>query len=90
MPAVAQQESNEDRIARNPLDNLIVRTAVKQTLFPEERVYLHFDNSAYYLGEEMWFKAYIMSGENDTPTTMSRVLYVELVAPDGYVVRTNK
>lgn len=90
LPAVAQQESNEDRIARNPLDNLIVRAAVKQTLFPEERVYLHFDNSAYYLGEEMWFKAYIMSGENDTPTTMSRVLYVELVAPEGYVVRTNK
>ena len=37
-----------------------------------------------------WFKAYVMSGEDDTPTTMSRVLYVELVAPEGYVVRTNK
>ena len=90
LQAVAQENSTEDMIARNPLDNLIVRTAVKQSLFPEERVYLHFDNSAYYLGESMWFKAYVMSGTDDTPTDISRVLYVELVAPEGYVVRTNK
>ena len=88
--AVAQENGAEDKIERNPLDNLIVRTAVKQSLFPEERVYLHFDNSAYYLGENMWFKAYVMSGTDDTPTETSRVLYVELVAPEGYVVRTNK
>lgn len=86
----AQEGDAEGTIPRNPLDNLIVRSEVKQSLFPEERVYLHFDNSAYYLGEDMWFKAYVMSGENDTPTSMSRVLYVELVAPEGYVVRTNK
>lgn len=88
--AAAQEGNTDDNISRHPLDNLIVRSEVKQSLFPEERVYLHFDNSAYYLGEDMWFKAYVLSGENDTPTTMSRVLYVELVAPEGYVVRTNK
>lgn len=88
--SAAQEGNTDDNISRHPLDNLIVRSEVKQSLFPEERVYLHFDNSAYYLGEDMWFKAYVMSGENDTPTTMSRVLYVELVAPEGYVVRTNK
>lgn len=87
---IAQESTGDDNIARKPLDNLIVRTAVKQNLFPEERVYLHFDNSAYYLGENMWFKAYVMSGVNDSPTDISRVLYVELVAPEGYVVRTNK
>ncbi len=90
LPLAAQQQEEKEIIARNPLDNIIVRTAVKESLFPEERVYLHFDNSAYYLDEEMWFKAYVTSGENDTPTAISRVLYVELVAPEGYVVRTNK
>ena len=91
MRATAQDIITRDNnIERNPLDNLIVRTAVKQSLFPEERVYLHFDNSAYYLGENMWFKAYVMSGADDTPTEISSVLYVELVAPEGYVVRTNK
>ena len=86
----AAQYTAGDSISRNALDNIIVRTAIKQSLFPEERAYLHFDNSAYYLGETMWFKAYVMSGENDTPTDISRVLYVELVAPEGYVVKTNK
>ena len=56
----------------------------------QERVYLHFDNSAYYLGETMWFKAYISYGTNDRVTTPSKVLYVELVAPEGYVVETKK
>ena len=88
---VAAQERNAaDRIAVNKLDNLIVRTNIKQSLFPEERVYLHFDNSAYYLGEDIWFKAYVISGDNGMPTGISRILYVELVAPEGYVVRTNK
>lgn len=47
----------------------------------QERVFLHFDNSAYYLGETMWFKAYVSYGTNDRITTPSKVLYVELVAP---------
>ena len=42
MRATAQDIITRDNnIERNPLDNLIVRTAVKQSLFPEERVYLH-------------------------------------------------
>lgn len=86
--AIAQEKN--DSTLRNPLDNLIVRSIIKQNLFPEERVYLHFDNNSYYLGETMWFKAYITSGTQDTPTNISRVLYVELVAPEGYVVRTQK
>ena len=87
-PVAAQTAS--DSIEINPLDNIIIRTAVKESMFPEERVYLHFDNTAYYLTETMWFKAYVMSGESNEPTTMSRVLYVELVAPEGYVVQTKK
>ena len=86
---LAQTAANGEA-SRNSLDNIIIRTAIKQSLFPEERVYLHFDNTAYYLGENIWFKAYVMSGVNDEPTTMSRVLYVELVSPEGYVVKTNK
>ena len=90
LPAIAQERGASMNDTLNKLDNLIIRSAVKQSFFPEERVYLHFDNSAYYLGEEIWFKAYVTSGSNDTPTDISKVLYVELVAPEGYVVRTNK
>ena len=72
------------------LDKMVFNAAVVNNLFPQERVYLHFDNSAYYLGETMWFKAYVTEGVKDAPSTLSKVLYVELVAPEGYVVETKK
>ena len=72
------------------LDKMVFNAAVVNNLFPQERVYLHFDNTAYYLGETMWFKAYVTEGVKDTPSTLSKVLYVELCAPEGYVVETKK
>ena len=67
-------------------DSLVMRSVVNSMQLPEERVFLHFDNSGYYLGETMWFKAYVTSGIDNRATSISRVLYVELVAPEGYVV----
>ena len=76
--------------AQSPLDTLAMRAIMVNQLFPQERVYLHFDNTAYYLGETMWFKAYVTSGLSDDEKPQSRVLYVELCAPEGYVVETKK
>ena len=53
----------------------------------QEKVYLHFDNTGYFLGERMWFKAYVVRTGDGCPTDMSRVLYVELVSPGGDVVK---
>ena len=53
----AAAQTANDTIERNMLDNLALRTVAIEALFPEERVYLHFDNTAYYLTETMWFKA---------------------------------
>ena len=55
----------------------------------QEKVYLHFDNAGYFLRETMWFKAYVLD-ESNRPTDISRVLYVELVSPEGGVVKTHK
>ena len=57
---------------------------------PQEKVYLHFDNTGYFKGETMWFKAYVVNAGDMKPTDMSRVLYVELVTPGGDVVQTQK
>ena len=76
--------------AQSPLDTLAMRAIMVNQLFPQERVYLHFDNTAYYLGETMWFKAYTTSGLADNEKPISRVLYVELCAPEGYVVETKR
>jgi len=59
-------------------------------LHPQEKVYLHFDNTGYYVGETIWFKAYVVAAEQNRLTELSRILYVELMSPDGFVVETRK
>ena len=76
--------------AQSRIDSIAYRAIQVGRVMQQERVFLHFDNTAYYLGETMWFKAYTSFGTNDRPSTLSKVLYVELVAPEGYVVETKK
>ena len=71
-------------------DYAAIRAVQIGKTLPPEKVYLHFDNTAYYLGETMWFKAFVTSHSEDSPTILSRVLYVELMSPEGYVVKTEK
>ena len=59
-------------------------------LFPQEKVYLHFDNTGYFRGETMWFSAYVVRTDRQRLTDMSRVLYVELLDPTGEIVETRK
>ncbi len=60
------------------------------TLFPQEKVYLHLDNTGYFRGETIWFKAYVIRTDSSCYTDLSRVLYVELVAPTGDILTTRK
>ena len=76
--------------AQSRIDSVAYRALQVGKVMQQERVYLHFDNTAYYLGETLWFKAYVSFGLNDRPSTLSKVLYVELVAPEGYIVETKK
>ena len=57
---------------------------------PQERVYLHFDNTSYFKGEHIYFKAYVVDDATLKPSDMSRILYVELVNPIGYPVERLK
>ena len=47
---------------------------------------LHLDNASYYLGDTIWFKAYVVTAEQNLPTTISKPLYVELLDQLGNVV----
>ena len=57
---------------------------------PQEKVYIHFDNTSYFQGEKMWFKCYITRSDTGKPTDVSRVLYVELLDASGNVLDTQK
>lgn len=56
----------------------------------QEKVYVHTDNTCYYIGDTLWYKAYVLRADNLQPTDMSRLLYVELLSPDGLVVERQR
>ena len=58
-------------------------------IFPQEKVYLQFDNTSYYAGETIWFKAFVTSA-SDLSRAKSKVLYVDLVSPAGEVLQQQK
>lgn len=53
---------------------------------PQEKVFLHFDNTGYFVGETIWFKAYTVLAYNLQPHPLSKILHVELLAPDGRIL----
>ena len=57
---------------------------------PQEKVYLHFDNTGYFVGENIWFKAYVVNAGNNHFSTLSATLYVELLDSNGGIVETQK
>lgn len=68
------------------LDDL--RQALQQSSVTQvqEKVYVHTDNTCYFVGDTLWYKAYVVRADNLQPTDMSHILYVELLSPDGLLV----
>lgn len=58
-------------------------------IFPQEKVYLQFDNTGYYQGETIWFKAFVVNASGLT-RTRSTVLYVDLLSPNGVLLEQKK
>lgn len=59
------------------------------SIFPQEKVFLQFDNTSYYSGETIWFKAYVTNAST-LGRPESKVLYVDLVSPNGVVLKQQK
>ena len=58
-------------------------------LCPQEKVYLHLDNTSYFQGETIWFAANVV-GSTGKEKSRSKVLYVELLDPLGTIVQKQK
>ena len=66
-----------------------VRANHFNAIYPQEKVYLHFDNTAYFSGETIWFSANVVDVTTGD-TARSKVLYVELLSPTGVVLQQQK
>ncbi len=77
--------------AQNPstLDGWAQRLQLFGEKIQQEELFLHMDNSCYYLGDTLYFKAYMRLSDG-RPSPLSRLLYVELLNQDGYLVSRQK
>ncbi|SHG84809.1 hypothetical protein SAMN05443549_107117 [Flavobacterium fluvii] len=62
----------------------------KKTIPDIEKTYLHTDNSKYFIGDDLFYKAYNVRTSNNLLFDNSNILYVELVSPDSRVIARNK
>ena len=53
---------------------------------PQEKVFVQMDNTCYFLGDTIWFAAYTRRTDSGLPSNVSRVLYVELLNQDGFLM----
>lgn len=81
MAAFAQQ-STTDTITQKLMGYAISAKEFGKML-PQEKVYLHLDNTSYYQGDNLWFQAYVVTAERNKPSMLSKTLYVELLNPGG-------
>ena len=78
--------------AQNPLNNPATlegwaeRLDVQSRVLTQEITFVHMDNSCYFQGDTLFYKAYVVRSDNGKPSDMSRVLYAELLDNDGYLV----
>lgn len=79
-------------LAQNPLNNPTTlrawadRLDVQSRVLTQEVTFVHMDNSCYFQGDTVFYKAYVVRSDNGRPSDMSRVLYTELLDNDGYLI----
>ncbi|MBE7176813.1 MAG: TonB-dependent receptor plug domain-containing protein [Mucilaginibacter polytrichastri] len=57
---------------------------------PQEKIYLHLDKPFYAIGDNIWFKAYVVTGEEHRLSNISKIIYVDLINEKDSIKQTLK
>ncbi|RZK44126.1 MAG: hypothetical protein EOO90_00245 [Pedobacter sp.] len=54
---------------------------------PREKVYVHLDKNKYLPNDTIWFKAYLIDANSNTPSQTSGLIYTELISSNGELIQ---
>lgn len=69
----------------DPLKAIISKLEKFRSQYPQEKVHLHLDKPFYAIGDDIWFKAYVVDAESHQLSGLSKILNVELVSEDDSI-----
>ncbi|MFC3561707.1 carboxypeptidase-like regulatory domain-containing protein [Pedobacter jamesrossensis] len=78
------------RIDDDPFSAIVKKLDEYTAKYQQEKVYLHLDKPYYAIGDDIWFKAYILNTKTQAPTDISKILYVELINEKDSIKRLVK
>ena len=67
-------------------DSIVENLRLFEKSYPQEKVYVHMDSDCYFLGDTIWYAAHLSSASNHSRSNLSKILYVELLNEEGYLV----
>ncbi|MGF1922610.1 MAG: TonB-dependent receptor [Bacteroidia bacterium] len=66
-------------IVEDPFAILLKKLAEFTKKYPNESIHLHLDKPYYAIGDNIWFKAYVVDSRTAAVSNLSKILYVELI-----------
>ncbi|MFA6944540.1 MAG: TonB-dependent receptor, partial [Pedobacter sp.] len=73
-----------------PLKKILIQIEKYRLQYPQEKVHLHMDKPYYAIGDNIWFKAYVVNAEKNELSALSKILYVELINDKDSVKKSLK
>ncbi|MBC7417558.1 MAG: TonB-dependent receptor, partial [Pedobacter sp.] len=67
------------KIDDDPFSAILKKLDDYSSKYPQEKVYLQLDKPYYAVGDDIWFKGYVVNTKTQAPSIISSILYVELI-----------
>jgi hypothetical protein len=74
----------------DPFSELLKKLDAFNQLHPQEKVHLQLDKPYYAIGDDIWFKAYVVDAGSSRLSTLSGVLNVDLINENDSLVKSVK